>query len=356
MALRRWLGCKWAVAVSLVAYMPYIAAHFHAGWATLIPAAAVVGLGGGPLWCAKCTYLTVVARSFSQSSGETSDVVIVRFMGIFFMIFQFAQLQINNQALAHVAVFSTGEEADNKLTGDLGDVCGANYYAPDATAPNATNASPPSAAEINTVAGIYLGCMVLAVLIVALGVDSLSSANVVEVNRCSRRYNEDDREGSGSGLSGVRLLAAFVSCAWGISNIGYVMICYGVVNSVSAVGAGWLVKLTGRMPVVVGATILHAGLLVTLLLWRPHSDDRVTYFHKENKMAMCGILFPGEEEAAFSNFRLWESLGYIVAYAYSAYIITYAKIYVLLVFLAAGVGLYVVIEISEKKRLAKVSP
>ncbi|KAK7872329.1 hypothetical protein R5R35_002777 [Gryllus longicercus] len=383
----RWLGCKWAVAVSLVAYMPYIAAHFHAGWATLIPAAAVVGLGGGPLWCAKCTYLTVVARSFSQSSGETSDVVIVRFMGIFFMIFQFAQVWGN---LISSLVFSTGEEADNKLTGDLGDVCGANYYAPDATAPNATNASPPSAAEINTVAGIYLGCMVLAVLIVALGVDSLS------------RYNENDREGSGSGLSGVRLLAvtlrllrkknqllllpltiflgieqafigadftaAFVSCAWGISNIGYVMICYGVVNSVSAVGAGWLVKLTGRMPVVVGATILHAGLLVTLLLWRPHSDDRVTYFVISGLWgacdgvwlvqvnAMCGILFPGEEEAAFSNFRLWESLGYIVAYAYSAYIITYAKIYVLLVFLAAGVGLYVVIEISEKKRLAKVSP
>lgn len=379
----RKLGCKWAVAVSLIAYWPYIAAHFHASWGTLIPAAAIVGLGGGPLWCAKCTYITVVARAFSERSGEDSDVVVVRFMGYFFMIFQFAQVWGN---LISSTVFSSGA-SNISLTVDLSDVCGANYYAPTASA-DVTNAEPPPDSQIFTVAGIYLGCMALAVLVVIVGVDSLS------------RYKEKEREGSGTELQGIHLLAvtmkllrkrnqllllpitiflgfgqafigadftaAFVSCAWGISNIGYVMICYGVVNSASAVGAGWLVKLTGRLPVMIGAAVLHAGLLVTLLLWTPHAEDRVFYFIISGLWGACdgvwlvqvnalyGILFKGEEEAAFSNFRLWESLGYIVAYAYSAYIITFVKIYVMLVSLALGIGFYVLIEITERKNLRKV--
>lgn len=48
------------MAVSFVAYMPFIAAQFYPKIYTLIPAGLMVGFGGGPLWCAKCTYLTVV--------------------------------------------------------------------------------------------------------------------------------------------------------------------------------------------------------------------------------------------------------------------------------------------------------
>ena len=30
--------------------------------------------------------------------------------------------------------------------------------------------------------------------------------------------------------------------------------------------------------------------------------------------ALYGILFPSKEEAAFSNYRLWESIGFIIAF------------------------------------------
>ena len=32
--------------------------------------------------------------------------------------------------------------------------------------------------------------------------------------------------------------------------------------------------------------------------------------------ALYGVVFPNEEAAAFSNYRLWESLGFVVAYIY----------------------------------------
>lgn len=57
----RWLGCKAAIAVSFIAYMPFIAAQFYPKLYALVPAGMMVGFGGGPLWCAKCTYLSVVS-------------------------------------------------------------------------------------------------------------------------------------------------------------------------------------------------------------------------------------------------------------------------------------------------------
>ncbi|KAJ8891577.1 hypothetical protein PR048_004105 [Dryococelus australis] len=59
---------------------------------------------------------------------------------------------------------------------------------------------------------------------------------------------------------------------------------------------------------------------------------------------MCGFLFPGREEAAYSNFRLWESLGFIIAYAYSSVLCTDVKLYILLVLLLGGLVGYYVIE------------
>lgn len=58
----------------------------------MIPAGLMVGLGGGPLWCAKCTYLTVAAEAFSKLNGLSVDVILPKFYGVFFMFYQFSQV------------------------------------------------------------------------------------------------------------------------------------------------------------------------------------------------------------------------------------------------------------------------
>lgn len=52
--------------------------------------------------------------------------------------------------------------------------------------------------------------------------------------------------------------------------------------------------------------------------------------------ALSGLLFPGQEEAAYSNFRLWESTGSVITYAYSPYLCTNVKLYLLLGLLIIG--------------------
>lgn len=61
---------------------------------------------------------------------------------------------------------------------------------------------------------------------------------------------------------------------------------------------------------------------------------------------MSGILFPGQEEAAFSNFRLWESTGSVITYIYSPYLCTYTKLYLLIGILCVGMVGYGIIEWS----------
>ncbi|GBP70336.1 UNC93-like protein [Eumeta japonica] len=139
----KWLGCKWAVAVSFIAYMPFIVAQFWPKLYTLVPAGFMVGLGGGPLWCAKCTYLSVVSEPYAKLSGVPAEVLVVRFFGLFFMFYQMAQIWGNlissailSSAIGEVASgnFSSSAPSAAALvvaneTGpvDFGATCGANF-------------------------------------------------------------------------------------------------------------------------------------------------------------------------------------------------------------------------------------
>jgi MFS family permease len=80
---------------------------------------------------------------------------------------------------------------------------------------------------------------------------------------------------------------AFVSCAWGISNIGYVMICFGVTNAVAALATGTVVKVTGRKPVMVFAFCLHLSILIFMLRWRPTPEQGLVFFVLSGLWGVC---------------------------------------------------------------------
>lgn len=62
---------------------------------------------------------------------------------------------------------------DDVLDEPVYGICGANFC-PGATSVAANpNLKPPPASKINMISAIYLGCMVVACLVVAFGVDSM---------------------------------------------------------------------------------------------------------------------------------------------------------------------------------------
>lgn len=395
----KWLGCKWTVAVSFIAYMPFIAAQFYPYLHTLVPAGMIVGFGGGPLWCAKCTYLSVVAEPYAKLSGVSAEVLVVRFFGLFFMFYQMAQIWGNlvssailSSSLGEIITFVNETLQDTPRasalvsnlsmpTPDYGGTCGVNFCSGSASH-DATNSNlvPPSTLKIQVIAGVYLACMATAILLVAIGVDSLTR---YETGRKSVTENK-----SGLGLLAVTLrqlrhkyqllllpvigyigaeqafmaadfTQAFVTCAYGISNIGFVMICFGVFNALAAPVAGAVVKVTGRFPVMVTALILNLCLLTSLLLWRPNPEQWFIFYGLAaiwgtadavwlvQVNALSGILFPGNEEAAYSNFRLWEAIGSVLSYATAPYLCVRTRLYILASLLILGFSGYSTIELME---------
>uniref|UniRef100_A0A1L8D8Y9 Putative conserved plasma membrane protein n=1 Tax=Nyssomyia neivai TaxID=330878 RepID=A0A1L8D8Y9_9DIPT len=388
-AVIRWLGCKWTIALSFIAYMPFIASQFYPRAYTLLPAGLAVGFGGGPLWCAKCTYLTVVAEAFTRFGGnrEKTEVAVVRFFGLFFVFYQMAQVWgnlISSSVLSHL----TGDSvipsiAPNSSVRDVSAICGSNFCPSTVSAMENANLRPPEPRHIHILSGIFLVCMVVACLAVTFGVDSLT------------RY-EKKRRGAIAGQSGLKLLAvtlrqlkeryqllllpitafigaeqafvavdftaSFVACGWGISKIGYAMIFFGVANAAGSALAGALTKITGRLPVLVGNLLLHTSLIMWMQLWTPTPSSGVIYCCMAalwgladgvwlvQVNALSGVLFPGKEEAAFSNFRLWESSGSVVTYILSPYLCSQTKLYMLLVLMFVGMAGFASIEVMERKQ------
>ena len=65
--------------------------------------------------------------------------------------------------------------------------------------------------------------------------------------------------------------------------------------------------------------------------------------------AFYGVLFPTQQEAAFSNYRLWESIGFVISFAYGDFICVDAKLYILMVVMCIGCALYGVIEVMRRR-------
>lgn len=70
-------------------------------------------------------------------------------------------------------------------------------------------------------------------------------------------------------------------------------------------------------------------------------------------LGLYGTLFRRNKEAAFSNYRLWESSGFVIAYAYSTHLCARMKLYVMLTVLLLGVFMYVIVEILHMRKVRR---
>ncbi|XP_075978023.1 UNC93-like protein [Anticarsia gemmatalis] len=379
-AVIKWLGTKWTICVSFMIYMPYIASQFYPTFYTMIPAALVQGFGSGPLWCAKCTYLAVAAEAHSTLSNIPAGTLLVRFLGFFFMIYQTNQVWGN---LISSLVLSSGNNTAALTSVNetmIPIVCGANFLA---NADEQTVLTPQPPEKIQMITGIYLACMVAATILVAVGLDSMTRYDSCRKNKNSsssgfallvatlKHLGNPDQlllvvitvfNGLHQAFFSADFTASFVSCAVGTGTVGYVMMTYGVSDAVGCFITGYMAKVFGRLPLIICALCVHGGLFVTLLWWRPHVGDDYIMFIIAMLWGLCdsvwtvqinayyGILFRGKEEAAFSNYRLWEAFGYITTYIISSYVMTRYKVYLLICVLIVGVSGYFTVEYRERKR------
>ncbi|KAI5700765.1 hypothetical protein M8J76_012247 [Diaphorina citri] len=388
------LTVKWTLCVSMMCYLPYIGFQFYPRFYTLVPAGILVGIGAAPMWAAKATYLTQVGAVYAKLTDQAVDAIIVRFFGFFFLAWQTAELWGN---LISSLVLSSGAHGGghhvNSSANNVEETrlrsCGSNFCV--IGGKGLDNLERPPDSEIYHITGIYLSCIVVATIMIALMVDPL--------------YGEKQRKTEGKEMGGLELLSAtayqlkkpyqqllipitiwigmeqafigadftqaYISCALGVSSVGYVMICFGVVNAICSLLFGTLMKFIGRSPLMALGFIVHCCLIWILVVWRPHPNNPKIFFTisglwgvgdavwQTQVNGLYGTLFRRNKEAAFSNFRLWESVGFVIAYAYSTHLCARMKLYVMGVVLVTGFCGYVIVEVRHmmkarrQKRLAE---
>ncbi|KAL7388047.1 hypothetical protein ABVT39_006172 [Epinephelus coioides] len=369
------LGCKWTIVVGMACYVSYSFGNLYPGWYTLIPTSVILGLGGSPLWSAKCTYLTISGNTQAAKDGNKGSDVINQYFGIFFFIFQSSAVWGN---LMSSLIFGQDTNIayipDEQLATCGAADCGLNISV------NGTT-TRPAQKLVWTLVGCYIGVGVLAMIIVAVFLDNIDRDQ-------SSRFRENREPFCHTFMATFRLLKDwrlvtlipltmysgfeqsflsgeytknYVTCALGIHFVGYVMMCFGAANSLCSFLFGRLARHTGRAALFFFAALTNFASIIALLYWRPHPDQLPVFFvfpalwgmadaiWQTQTNALYGVLFPRDKEAAFANYRMWESLGFVIAFAYSTFLCLEYKLYILLAVLVLTLITYPIVEYNEHK-------
>uniref|UniRef100_A0A8D0G4F8 Protein unc-93 homolog A n=1 Tax=Sphenodon punctatus TaxID=8508 RepID=A0A8D0G4F8_SPHPU len=302
------LGCKWTIAGSMCCYIAFSLGNFYASWYTLIPTSVILGLGGAPLWSAKCTYLTIAGNSYAQkSSGVWGNLI-------------------------SSLIFGQTPTQGKNITTQL------NYLL------------------------VWLCSGILAVLLIAVFLDQIK-ASQPESNKektpsflstflATLRHLKDKRQcllipltmysGFEQGFLAGDYTKSYVTCALGIHYVGYIS------------------QFTGRKALFALAAVTNLASIIALLLWKPHYQQLAVFFifpalwgmadaiWQTQTNALYGVLFEKHKEAAFANYRLWESLGFVIAFGYSTFLQVYVKLYIVLAVLVVAMGMYGIVEYLER--------
>lgn len=149
--------------------------------------------------------------------------------------------------------------------------------------------------------------------------------------------------------------------------IGLIFIAYGVCDSIGSLAFSQLVKLIGRWPCFVVASTINYILIAIMLVWHPSDSQILVLFllaafwgvtdavWQTQLNAFYGVLFVDNHEAAFSNYRLWESVGFAFFYIITPYIRVRIAMIILIFFLSFGVSGYALTEYRCRRKDRGVS-
>nr|CAB3267513.1 protein unc-93 homolog A-like [Phallusia mammillata] len=386
----KFIGCRWTMVVSLCGYVTYPLANFYPHWGTLIPSSVLVGLSAAPLWSAKCTYLTTSASRYAKLTDDTTDAVIHKFFGVFFLFFQTSQIignLISSFVLSSNAI-SNLEFPTCYNKSYIEHNCGKHDCQSNLTAARLLynssecpvtnlNSSGPSDSTIYTLMGIYTALSLSGAFIMALGVDNIEvqcaeTRGPFSLLIATFKQMKDKRQlllipitmfsGFEQAFLTGDITRSFITCPLGVNWVGFVLICYAACDAISSLLFGGAEKYVGRMPIFTCGAIINIALIITLLVWLPYPDDVALFFilpalwgiadavWQTQITAFYGVIFVNNQEACFANYNVWKSLGFVIAFAYQNFICVSSKLWVLLAVLLLGMVSYYYVEFEERTK------
>lgn len=125
---------------------------------------------------------------------------------------------------------------------------------------------------------------------------------------------------------------------------------------------GYLVGIIGRIPVFTFGIIGHSCLLVWTMIWEPNPNNVYMFYiyaclwgvfdgiWQTQVNGLYGSMFKGNKEAAFSNYRLFEAMGFALSLGTSTLFCLRTKAMILLIIFLLGALGYAIVEFREKRK------
>ncbi|XP_073502440.1 protein unc-93 homolog A-like isoform X2 [Phyllobates terribilis] len=358
-----------------------------------MPASVMLGLGASPFWTAKCTYLTVSARQHAQKFDKKDMHVINQYFGIFFFVFQssriwgnvISSLVLNLAQPKEETIWNNtncGSSEALLLTGNWSHITGNVNEQIGNWSQISTSPSQPSKDLVNIILGVYVACGLLAMLLITVFLDPIDHQienknasyyeNFWDPFLATVKHLHDRRQcllipltvysGIIQGFILSDYTKSYITCSLGMQYVGYVIIVYGATASIFSYVFGKLSEYIKRISFFTSAMVINISSIAALFLWRPHRYQLGVFFIFSGLWGIAdavwqtllngfyGILFEDNREAAFANYLLWKSLGYVLSFGYSSFLGIYVKLCILLATLLFGMLLYLIVEYKEYRK------
>ncbi|XP_022096277.1 protein unc-93 homolog A-like isoform X2 [Acanthaster planci] len=370
-ALIRAIGTKWAIAVCIFCYTLFTIANYYPREYTLIPAGLILGLAGAPLWISQGTYLTTTAISYADIKNKVPENVINQFNGIFFFFFQGSQ--ITGNLVASLVLYPSS----NMSTFNNVSLCGKHSCGFSNESDDEYNGSHIVHGTIVTLISVYLACGLLSCLLVGLFLSKLHAANAGIIQSLQSNILATLRlllnpyilmllplfiySGMEQAFVFGDFTKAFITCTNGIHYVGFVMMVFGISDAICSFLLGRLEKYSGRITIFTAGGLTHMTIILMLMfVWTPESNgpqlwDRFVLaafwgfgdaVWQTQISSILGVIFPENQEPAFSNFRLFQAVGFCIYFGLStaAIICVSHKLITIAAVLFIGLLLYYTVE------------
>ncbi|XP_045632168.1 protein unc-93 homolog A isoform X4 [Ursus americanus] len=386
-------GCKWTIVISMCCYVAFSLGNFYASWYTLIPTSILLGLGAAPLWSAQCTYLTIMGNTQAEKVGKVGRDVVNRYFGIFFLIFQssgvwgnlisslvFGQTPTQGSgvlAVLLVAVFLEPiKDAQQKSEGEKelpfwSTLLSTFRLLRDRRLRLLVLLPMYSGFEQAFLAGDYTRSYTTC----ALGIQFVGYAMIcfsATNSLCSVLYGRLSQHtgrialyalGAVTHLSCIialllwkphphQLAVFFVfSGLWGVADA-----VWQTQNNDAGMMTVFTVLFLPRTEEPVRQSLVGTGQTRLGEVQRTPGTIEHHGWPEDGLpgiKVLYGVLFEKSKEAAFANYRLWEALGFVIAFGYSTFLCVNVKLYVLLGVLSLTMLAYGTVEYLEAKKPAR---
>ncbi|ESN90486.1 hypothetical protein HELRODRAFT_121951, partial [Helobdella robusta] len=353
----------------------YVASNFYPSFLTLVPATLILGFTMANLLVAQSTYLTSIAVSFASAANKRPDYIISVFNGYFLFMIYLAHFFGNLMSSIIFYIFPSSLMKTLLITSNVTSV------STQLVLNNFTNESQNCGFKFHFLSveqmeynfsidfyvlyilvAIFMLVTIQAHLIIGLFLDRLDvifyksklglKSQVCEI----WKLHVDPKMkfmlpmmiylGFQEAFIYADFTNSYVTCSIGLHMIGFVMMTFSAMDSVSSFLCGYLRRFLSQSVMMAVGSVLHLITLLFLYFWKPSPDQRATVFVVAVSLgvvdgiwqtltnSLCGILFSSRQRVAvFSSLRMYQALGFTIASVYSHFLYNEVKVAILMIVL-----------------------